>query len=55
MPGVSVGSIIDYKVVIEEKMPHIEGKFSDEFYFQMYDPTYVCRYKVITPKDTDLK
>jgi transglutaminase-like putative cysteine protease len=55
MPGVTVGSIIDYKVVIEEKMPHIEGKFSDDFYFQMYDPTYLSRYKVITSKDTDLK
>jgi transglutaminase-like putative cysteine protease len=55
MPGVTVGSIIDYKVVIEEKVPHIKGKFSNRFYFQMYDPTYVCRYKVITPKDVDLK
>jgi transglutaminase-like putative cysteine protease len=52
MPGVTVGSIIDYKIV--EK---IEGKFSNEFYFQdpTYDPTYLCRYKVITPKDMDLK
>ena len=55
MPGVTVGSIIDYKVVREEKKPEIEGRFSDFFYFQMYDPTYVCRYKVITPKDSELK
>jgi len=54
MPGVTVGSIIDYKVV-KEKKPEIEGKFSDEFYFQTYDPTYVCRYKVITPRNMDLK
>lgn len=55
MPGVTVGSIIDYKIVKEEKMPTIEGKFSDSFYFQMHNPTYVSRYKVITPKDADLK
>ncbi len=54
MPGVTVGSTIDYKVVIEKK-PEIAGKFSNEFYFQTYDPTYVCRYKVITPRDMDLK
>jgi len=55
MPGVTVGSIIDYKIVEERQRPEIEGKFSDEFYFQTYDPTYLCRYKVITPRDTDLK
>jgi len=55
MPGVTVGSIIDYKVVIEDKIPYIEGKFSNSFYFQGHDPTYLCRYKVITPKDADLK
>jgi hypothetical protein len=55
MPGVTVGSIIDYKVVKEEKKPEIEGTFSDRFYFQARNPIYVCRYKVITPKDMDLK
>ncbi len=55
MPGVTVGSIIDYKVVKEEKKPEIEGKFSNGFYFQGYNPTYLCRYKVITPRDMDLK
>jgi transglutaminase-like putative cysteine protease len=55
MPGVTVGSIIDYKVVIEEKRPEIEGKFSTGFYFQAHNPAYLCRYKVITPKDMDLK
>jgi len=55
MPGVTVGSIIDYKTVLETRKPEIEGKFSDEFYFQGFDPTYLCRYKVITHKDTDLK
>ncbi len=55
MPGVTVGSIIDYKVVKEKKKPEIEGKFSDRFFFQGYDPTHVCRYKVIVPENTDLK
>jgi transglutaminase-like putative cysteine protease len=58
MPGVTVGAIMDYKVVIEEKKPTIEGKFSSEFCFQScdpYAPTYFCRYKVITPEDMHLK
>jgi transglutaminase-like putative cysteine protease len=55
MPGVTVGSIIDYKVVIEDKIPDIKGKFSNQFYFQWYDPTYVSRFKVITSEDADLK
>lgn len=55
MPGVTVGAIIDYKVVIERKKPEIEGRFSSEFYFQAYDPTFLCRYKVIAPENMDLK
>jgi transglutaminase-like putative cysteine protease len=55
MSGVTIDSIIDYKVVIETKEPQIEGRFSDRFYFQWYEPTYVGRYKVITPKGVDLK
>ena len=55
MPGVTVDSIIDYKVVIEEKKPEIEGKFSSRFYLQGHDPTYLCKYKVIAPEDMDLK
>lgn len=55
MPGVTVGSIIDYKVVKEEKKPDIERKFSDGFYFQWYNPIILSRYKVITPEDMDLE
>jgi hypothetical protein len=55
MPGMTVGSIIDYKVVREEKKPAVEGMFSGRFYFQTYEPTYLCRYKVITPEDMNLK
>jgi len=45
MPGVNVGSIIDYKV-LKEKKPEIEEKFSDGFYFQAYNPTYLCRLRL---------
>jgi transglutaminase-like putative cysteine protease len=55
MPGVTVGSIIDYKVVRERKTPEMEGNFSSHFYFQWYDPTLLGRYKVITPKTMNLK
>jgi len=55
MPGVTVGSIIDYKILEEKQKPEIKGKFSNEFYFQTYDPTHLCRYKVITPKEINLK
>jgi hypothetical protein len=55
MPGVTIGSIIEYKVVREQKRPIIEGKFSSNYFFQRYNPALLCRYKVITPKDMDLK
>ncbi len=55
MAGVTVGSIIDYKIVKEKQKPEIEGKFSTGVYFQAYDPTYLCRYKIITPKNMDLR
>ena len=55
MPGVTVGSIVNYKVVIEKKIPGMEGKFSHRFYFQTYSPTFLCRYKVIAPEDMKLK
>jgi transglutaminase-like putative cysteine protease len=41
--------------VIEKKEPEIKEEFSSRFYFQGHDPTYLCRYKVITPRDVDLK
>jgi len=55
MPGVTIGSVIDYKVVRKERRPVIEGKFSSSCTFQRLNPTLLCRYKVITPKDMDLK
>lgn len=55
MPGATVGSVIEYKAVIEEKISDIEGKFSNHYDFQKYNPTLLCRYKVITPLNMDLK
>lgn len=55
MPGVTIGSIIEYKVVREQKRPIIEGKFSSNYSFQGYNPALLCRYRIITPKDMDLK
>ena len=54
MPGVSVGCVIDYKYMIEKK-PTIEGKFMSSHFFQTYNPILLSRYKIITPKDIDLK
>jgi hypothetical protein len=55
LPEVVVGSIIDYKVVIDEKYPNIEGEYSSKFYFQKYEPTLLSRFKIITPEDLDLR
>jgi hypothetical protein len=55
MPGVTIGSIIEYEVVREQKRPIIEGKFSSNYSFQRYNPALLCRYKLITHKDMDLK
>lgn len=55
MPGVTIGSIVDYKVVIKEKKPTMDGKFSSSYYFQGYNPILLSRYKVIFPEDMELK
>jgi len=55
MPGVAVGCTIDYKYVIEEKEPTIEGVFAGRYLFQWYDPIILTRYKVITPWNMDLR
>jgi hypothetical protein len=55
LPGAAVGSVIDYKVVIEGKKPVIHGKFSSEFEFQDYDPVLTSRYKLTIPGNMDLK
>ena len=55
MPGVSLGCVIDYKYVIEEKEPTIERKFSSTHFFQWYNPVLLSRYKIIAPVHVDLK
>jgi hypothetical protein len=54
MPGVEVGSVIDYKYVKKRK-PTIEGEFNSSFIFQWYQPIQLSRYKVIAPESIDLR
>ncbi|MBW2038134.1 MAG: DUF3857 domain-containing protein [Deltaproteobacteria bacterium] len=55
LPGIVVGSIIDYKVVIEKRRPTMEGEYASRFYFQGYEPAFLSRFKVIAPEDMDLR
>ena len=55
MPGATVGSVIDYAAVIEEKVPEMEGRFSSSFNFQAANPVLLGRYKVVTPRNLQLK
>jgi hypothetical protein len=55
MPGVTVGSIVDYKTVKEEKKPDLEKTFSFDHFFQRDNPTMLGRLKVIVPEDMGLK
>ena len=54
-PEVQIGSVIDYKVVIEERHPAMAGTYASKFYFQGYEPTVISRFTVITPEDMDLR
>jgi transglutaminase-like putative cysteine protease len=55
LPGVAIGSVIDYKVVVEEQHPAMAGTYASRFYFQGYDPVIISRFVVITPKDMNLE
>jgi hypothetical protein len=55
LPGVVIGSIIDYKVVIEERHAAMEGKYASRFYCQGYEPAFFSRFKVIVPEHMDLR
>ena len=55
MPGVTVGAVVDYKVVREKKSTIIGDTFSGEYTFQMTNPTVIARYKVVVPKDMELR
>jgi len=54
MPGVIVGSIMDYKLLLEGKAP-INGHYSKHPFFQARSPILLSRHKVIVPKDKELK
>jgi hypothetical protein len=55
LPGATVGSTIDYKYVVEEKEPRIQGVFTDRYFVQWYNPILLARYKIIAPQDMKLK
>jgi hypothetical protein len=55
MPAVGFGCVIDYKYVIEQREPTIEGEFASYFFVQTYNPVLLSRYKIITPEDMNLK
>jgi transglutaminase-like putative cysteine protease len=49
-PGVEIGSIIEYKYIINTFKPLIENNFWDGFYFQSTEPFLVSRYELSVPK-----
>jgi transglutaminase-like putative cysteine protease len=55
LSGVVIGSVIDYKIVLEELHPAMAGTYASRFYFQGYDPIIISRFQVITPEDMDLE
>jgi transglutaminase-like putative cysteine protease len=55
MPGVTVGSVIDYRVLVKEKTPPIEREFSSGQTFQWYSPILLSRYRVSMPNNMELK
>jgi hypothetical protein len=53
MPGVTVGSIIDYEV-LEEGKPIIKGEYSIQPFFQYTCPVIFSRCKITVPKNREL-
>jgi hypothetical protein len=54
MPGIAVGSIIDYEIQVEGK-PHMEGEYSHQTFFQGRSPVLLARARVIMPQDKQLQ
>lgn len=54
MPGIGVGSIIDYEIQVEGT-PHIEDEYSHQTFFQGRSPVLLSRARVIVPKDKQLQ
>lgn len=55
MPQVNVGSVIEYKVVIESKGEQIKKAFWKEFYFTPHVPTKILKTTVTFPKKLDIR
>ena len=53
MPGIGIGSIIDYKYV-KKSTPDIDGEFNCHFFFQDSNPILVSRHKVIAPEAMEI-
>lgn len=55
MPEVNVGSIIEYKVIIESKGSQIKNAFWKELYFTPHVPTKLFKITLILPKKLDIQ
>jgi len=55
MPEVNVGSVIEYKVVIESKGLQIKNAFWKELYFTPNIPTKLFKITLILPKNLDIR
>jgi len=54
LPGVEVGSVIDYEFCVEAE-PYIKGHFSRRAFFQWSKPVLFSRYEITLPKYKELK
>ena len=54
MPGVTIGSVIDIKYVMEMKS-EIQGEFDGFFFFQRCNPVLISRYMIIAPEKMNVK
>jgi hypothetical protein len=54
MPGIGVGSIIDYEIQVEGK-PHMEGEYSHQTFVQGRSPVLLSRARIVMPQDKVLK
>lgn len=55
LPGVTIGSVVEYQFVREVKAPQMESAHSTSFLFQFLHPTLVCRYVTRIPEKMDFK
>ena len=50
LPGVEIGSTVEYKYEIYTSRPLINGHFYDGFYFQSVEPFLISKYELKIPK-----